>query len=84
MPDDNVINLAEHSDSALHWSPLQAAEFVVSELKKEQEVPPQKFVAVIYNEDGSYRHIMAGTSNFDVIALMELVKLSILKDLGYQ
>ena len=79
---NNVISLAERAEDSHYWSPLQAAEYTVKELKKEEASGAKKLITVIINDDGSFRYITSHTTSYDIIAIMELVKSHTIKVMG--
>lgn len=69
----NVLSLAEFADNAKMFSPLQAAELLLSEIKEGKVKPESLAIHILErNEDGSREHssIIAGLNYPEHIALL--------------
>ncbi len=84
---EKVIKLASRSDSSFHWTPGELLEHSLEELKPGAVWDGRKKMLILCLDDldrqysVSYR--MAGMNYSQAIAMMEVVKASMLREMGY-
>jgi len=84
---DNVIKLAEATGDAKMWSPEQMLEYSLHEVQPGggREEVNKALVLFLTNTDGAYdvNYTQAGMSCSEMLALLDVAKAVLLKDMGY-
>lgn len=84
---DKVIKMASRSDSAFHWTPKEILDSVLDDLKPGNRWDGRKKMLILCLDDlnGRYSvgHTMASLYYSQVISMMEVVKASMLREMGY-
>ena len=83
---DNVVSLADKSESALHWGVEDMLAYELAAVRSGERQASKAFV-IFVDEDPETGQLMigngnAGMSTSDIVTILEFVKLTIAQDLG--